>query len=83
MDRNFGNDPTTQWAGGSPPSEAWLVGQALLGKPIPNPFRAEAEARAERKNLEWLAQLLPKYEDELRKLEFAEAEARRERKMLE
>jgi hypothetical protein len=83
MDLKFGKDPTTEGAGGSPPSEAWLVGQALLGKPIPNPYRANDEARAERKNLEWLARILPRLADELRKPKYAEAEARHERKMLE
>ena len=36
MDRNFRKSAHDE-ADASPPSEAWLFAQALLGKPIPNP----------------------------------------------
>ena len=33
-------------ANNSPPSEAWLFAQAILGNPVPDSARAESEARA-------------------------------------
>jgi hypothetical protein len=56
MDRNFHKRPA-EGAGTTPPSEAWLFAQTLLGKPVPSPFRAEADARARREHLEWLAEI--------------------------
>jgi hypothetical protein len=83
MDGNVRNETSTSGASGSPPSEAWLFAQAILGKPITSPSRAEADARAEREQLEWLAQISPRHEDQLRRLRSTEAEARREREQLE
>jgi hypothetical protein len=73
---------TATGTGDSAPSEAWLFAQAILGKPVPNPYRARDEARAEREQLEWLAQISPGHAVELRKLQSAAAEARRERELL-
>ncbi len=73
----------TEGASGSRPSEAWLVAQQLLGKPIPNPAAAAAEARRQREQLEWLAQISTRHEAELRRLRSEEAEARRNREQLE
>src|SRR5262249_34315604 len=50
---------------------------------IPNPAAAEAKVRAEREHLEWLAQISPRHEHLLRKLQSEEAEARRQREELE
>ncbi len=58
MDPYFRKRPA-DGSDGSPPSEAWLFAQSLLGKPVPCPFRAEADARARREHLEWLAQISP------------------------
>jgi hypothetical protein len=44
---------------GSPPNAAWLFAQAVLGKPVPSASRQEADARARREHLEWLAQISP------------------------
>jgi hypothetical protein len=66
----------------SPPSEAWLFAQAILGKPIPPIVSPEAQSRAKRADLERLAQLSTRHEDELRKLDAAEAKARHDREIL-
>ena len=68
---------------GSPPSEAWLFAQILLGWPIPNPHAAARRAQEERKKLEFLAEISDRHEAELRRLQMAEAEARRKRERLE
>ncbi len=65
------------------PTAAWLFAQAIQGKPIPNAFRAKAEARAKREQLEWLASISSKHEEQLRRLLNAEAEARHQRELLE
>ena len=83
MNRNFRKEVAPEGAGASPPSEAWLFAQAILGKPIPSASQAEADARAKREQLEWLAQISPEHESQLRSLLGAEAEARRQRKQLE
>ena len=84
MNRNFRNRPVApETANASPPSETWLFAQEILGKPIPNPFAAQAEARAKRAKLEWLAEISTEHERELKNLLSAEAEARRKRKQLE
>jgi hypothetical protein len=70
-------------SGGSPPSEAWLFAQAILGKPIPRIVSPEAKARAAREELERLAQFSTRHADELRRLEAAEAKARHDREILE
>ncbi len=67
----------------SPPSEAWLFAQALLGKPVPSASATQADARAEREQLEWLAHISPRHQQELQRLRGAEAEARRQREQLE
>ncbi len=68
---------------GSPPSEAWLFAQAILGKPIPRIVSPERKARAEREELQRLALFSTRHADELRKLEAAEAAARHDREILE
>ena len=82
MDRNS-RKATTDGADGSPPTAAWLFAQAIQGKPIPNAFRAKAEARAKREQLEWLASISSRHEEQLRRLLNAEAEARHQRELLE
>jgi len=74
---------TAGGASDSPPSEAWLFAQAILGKPVPNPYQARDDARVERERLEWLAQISPRHAGQLRRLQSAEAEARRQRELLE
>ncbi len=83
MDRNFRKEAGVEGAGASPPSEAWLFAQALLGKPVPSPCVAEADARAEREHLAWLASISPQHERQLRSLLSKEAEARAQRELLE
>src|ERR1700674_827474 len=82
MDRNFGKD-TSHESSASPPSESWLFAQAILGKPIPRIVRPEVKARAERQELEKLAQFSSRHAEELSRLQFAEAEARHKRELLE
>jgi hypothetical protein len=76
-------ESTARPAGGSPPSEAWFLAQALLGKPVSNPAAATRDAGADREHLEWLAQISTRHAEQLRKLQGDAAEARRERKQLE
>jgi hypothetical protein len=66
----------------SPPSEAWLFAQAILGKPLPNPAAAAAEARRKCEQLEFLASISDRHAAELRRLQSDEAEARRQRELL-
>ena len=80
MDRN---DDSAGLVSGSPPSEAWLFAQTLLGNPIPNPRAAAERAHAEREQLEWLAQISTEHEDQLRNRACADGEARRQREQLE
>jgi hypothetical protein len=68
---------------GRAPTEAWRFAQAVLGKPIPRIVRPEVKARAERQELEQLARLLPRYAEELRRLQAAEAKAWHDRELLE
>lgn len=68
---------------GSPPSEAWLFAQAILGKPIPRIVNPRMEARVKREQLERLAHISPSNAEELRRMQSAEAEARRQRELLE
>ncbi len=82
MDQSFRKQLAPKGAGASPPSEARLFAQALLGKPVASPFRAEADARAKREQLEWLAQFSTEHESQLRSLLRQEAEARRKREQL-
>jgi len=67
----------------SPPSEIDLFVQAILGRPAPQVAPRDAEATAERRQLEWLAQISDRHAEELRTLQAAEAEARRKREILE
>ena len=73
---------TAEVASESPPSEAWLFAQAILGKPIPDPDTAATRAREEREQLERLARFSRRHAGELRKLERTEAEGRRIRESL-
>ncbi|MBI3837461.1 MAG: AHH domain-containing protein [Planctomycetia bacterium] len=82
MHRNFPPQPG-DGSDGSPPSEAWLFAQAILGKPIPSIINPETAARAKREELERLAQFSSRHADELRRLQAAEAEARHKREILE
>ena len=69
--------------GSSSPSEAWLFAQALLGNSVPSPRTAQADASAERDQLERLAGISDRHADELSRLQSSEAEARRQRAQLE
>ena len=80
MDRNRRTEAAED---SGPPSEAWLFAQALLGKPIPNPASAQAEARAKREQLEWLASFSTEHEAQLGRLQSEEAEARHQRELLQ
>lgn len=82
MDRNHRSKSGAP-SDGSPPSEAWLFAQAILGKPIPRIVSPETKARAAREELERLAQWSSRHAEELRKLEAAEAQARHDREILE
>jgi hypothetical protein len=70
-------------AGDSPPSEAWLFAQAILGRPIPRIVPPEVKARARRAELESLAPFSDRHAKELRDLQTAERDARRSREILE
>jgi DNA-directed RNA polymerase subunit F len=83
MDRNFRKVAGVAGAGASPPSEAWLFAQALLGKPVPSASRAAADARANREHLEWLASISPEHERRLHCQLSEEADARAQREQLE
>ncbi len=83
MDRKFHKGPAPDGAGASPPSAAWLFAQALLGKPVPSPFRAEADARARREHLEWLAQISPEDARRVRGQLSEGTDAKAQRKHLE
>ena len=76
MGRYFREEPAREGVGESPPTETWIFAQAVLGKPVPLPYAAEAEARAKREKLEWAAQYLPEAQRELRALLQEEAAAR-------
>jgi hypothetical protein len=68
---------------GSPPSEAWLFAQIVLGRPIPTIIGPETAARLKRQELESLAQFSTRHGEELRKLDAAEAETRHDREQLD
>src|SRR5665213_364226 len=82
MDRNFRKESAAK-ASGSPPSEAWLYAQALLGNPIPTPASAQADAQHRRELLEWLEQIAPEKARELRRESTEAADAAHRRKLLE
>jgi hypothetical protein len=67
----------------SPPSEAWLFAQAILGNPLPDPRAADAHSRHERELLEFAASISDRARDELRRVQADEAQARRDRDLLE
>jgi hypothetical protein len=67
----------------STPDAAWRFAQAILGNPVPNVSRAEAEAQAERKLSEWVAKVAPEHGYQLRAQLSAEAKAKADRKLLE
>src|SRR5262245_24544836 len=68
---------------GKPPTEAWLFGLAIQGKPIPQIVRPEQAAQAKLEELERLAEFSPRHADELRAMQAAQARARHERELLE
>jgi len=74
---------TTEDAGDSPPSEARLFAQAILGRPTPQAARPEIKARIRRAELEKLAPLSDRHAQELRNLQAAERDARRSRELLQ
>jgi hypothetical protein len=82
MHRNLPKQPG-DGSDGSPPSEAWLFSQAILGKPIPRIVSPEAKARAKREELERQAQFSSRHAEELRRLQATDAEARHDRELLE
>jgi hypothetical protein len=82
MHRNLRKQPA-DGSDGSPPSEAWLFAQAILGKPIPRIVSPEAKSRAEREELQRLAEFSSRHAEELRRLQAAQAEARHDREILE
>ncbi len=74
---------TTAAVGNSPPSEAWLFAQALLGKPVSRTVRPLGKANTQREELARLAHFSSRHAEELRRVQAAEREARRERELLE
>jgi len=80
MYRNLTTSPG-DGSDGSPPSEAWLFAQAILGNPIPRNYSLEtkgqdAEARRDREILEWAAQISTQAAIKLRELQGMEGEER-------
>jgi hypothetical protein len=67
----------------SPPSEAWLFAQAILGRPTPRILSPQDQANAHRAELERLAQFSSRHARALRELQASEAQARRDRELLE
>lgn len=76
MDRKFCNDTPVKVAGASPPSEAWYFAQILLGKPVPSAPATQANARATREQLGWLATIAPERGSNLRAQLIEQADAR-------
>jgi hypothetical protein len=72
MHHNLSNPPG-DGSDGSPPSEAWLFAQAILGKPLPTIISPEAKARTDREELARLAQFSTRHSEQLRALRSAEA----------
>lgn len=83
MDRNYPRHSAAAQANESPPSEARLFAQALLGKTVPNPFQADADARAYREQVASLADLSPEHERRYRSLLTEEARQAHEREHLQ
>src|SRR5262249_12861740 len=82
MDRHFRDRFTAREPDAQPPSEAWLSGQALVGKRVPTASSARSIAGAKREQLEWLASISTEHAAELRRLKSAEAKARHDRELL-
>jgi hypothetical protein len=82
MDRSF-RKRTGEGPGTSPPSEAWLFAQAMLGKLTPDQATVDQRALAVREQLEWQAAISTEHDAQLRTIQRAETEARREREQLE
>ena len=82
MDRNHRPAPVAP-LDESPPSEAWLFAQLVLGKPIPRVISPQARARAKAPELERLAPYSSRHADELRQLKAAEAKAAHDREVLQ
>lgn len=80
MDRNSNS---TDCSDDSPPSEAWLFAQAILGRPISQVVPPGVRAKARHAELERLAPLSDRHAQELRDLQGAKAKARRDRELLE
>ena len=80
MDRSYRKRTA---AAESPPSEAWLFAQALLGNPVPHAGSTRAEAQAQREYLQWLAEISTDHEHQLQSQLQADAAARAEREQLE
>jgi hypothetical protein len=55
----------------------------LLGKPVPSSSTAEADARAEREQSEWLAAISPEYAQRLRRAQIQKAETREAQELQE
>jgi hypothetical protein len=83
--RNTRDNTTSRGAGsaaGTPrPSDAWLFAQAILGASVSDV--SDAEARAERAQLEWLAEFSTEHEGKLRRLLSEEAAGRERQERLE
>ena len=82
MRRDFRGQPG-DGSDGSPPSEAWLFAQAILGNPVPTVVSPHARAKSRREELQRLAAFSPKHAEELRRLQAAENEARRQHALLQ
>jgi hypothetical protein len=82
MDRR--NDRhTVQDSDNSPPSEAWLFAQAILGKPIPRVASREANVRADREFQDFVASISPEYNRRLQDEQAARAAAAADRELLQ
>jgi hypothetical protein len=68
---------------GSPPSEAWLFAQAILGKPLPCIASLRAASRAKRKELERQAYLARRLANGRHEPPPSDAELRHQREILE
>ena len=82
MSRYFGTGDGGETSA-SPPSEALHFARALVGNPVPSPWRERTEARANRERSEWLAKVSPEHESGLRTSLREHAAATAERQQLE
>jgi hypothetical protein len=85
--RKIRGNASARWAGStagaSRQSDAWLFAQALLGNHVPTISSAEADARAKRQRLEWLAEISTEHESKMRSLLREEADERERQERLE